>query len=47
VKITAYHGSLSYATALSLCQLIGMEERMDEETKPRKGIGYLKGKSTK
>jgi hypothetical protein len=47
VKITAYYGSLSYATALSLCQLTGIEERMDEETKLRKGIGYLREKFTK
>jgi hypothetical protein len=44
--VTASSGSLSYAIALSPCQLTEMEGKMDEETKLRKGIGHLKEKFT-
>jgi hypothetical protein len=47
VKITAYYSSLSYATAFSLCQLTGMEGRLDGEITLRREIGSLREKFTK
>jgi hypothetical protein len=39
---TVYYLSLSYATALSLCQLTGMEDRLDGEIRLRREIGSLR-----
>jgi hypothetical protein len=47
VKITADYSSLSYATAISLCQLTGMEGRLDGEIRLRRKIGFLREKFTK
>jgi hypothetical protein len=42
VKITADYSSLSYATAISLCQLTGMEGRLDGEIRLRRKIEQLR-----
>jgi hypothetical protein len=47
VKITAFYSPLSYATAFPLCQLTGMEGRLDGEIRLRRKIGFLREEFTK